>query len=566
MTDLKNLVVTPEEARELRSRAASLRSIRISERSLCDLELLASGAFSPLDRFMGQADYNRVLGELKLANNSFFPVPITLPVDPGSVRLDEEITLCNSRNEPLALMTVEEIYDWNWVDVANELIGTLDERQPLVSEMKASGRINISGPLKVLQLPRHYDFQSIRLSPAETRARLASMGNANVVALQMRHPMDRMQEELLRRAAQETEAGILLQLVAGLAKPGDIEHFARIRSYRVLAEQWSGPSRPVLSLLPMAPRLAGPREVLLQALVAGNYGANHLLHIEEDDRPSHSERVRELGQKHSDELGVKMLPVRKLVYLPDERRYEDASGIQLRERTVAVSAAQAREKYLDCGKRPPQWLMRSDVAEILEEVYPPMHRRGVCIWFTGLSGAGKSTTAEVLTVLLLEHGRQVTVLDGDVVRTHLSKGLGFNKDDRDINIRRIGFVASEIARHGGVVICAAVSPYRETRQDVRNMVGAEQFIEVFVNTPLEVCEQRDAKGMYAKARRGEIRDFTGIDDPYEPPFQPEITLDTVRSTPEENARRILEYLIGEGFVREQDIRTSEPVYASAGGI
>jgi sulfate adenylyltransferase len=243
-----------------------------------------------------------------------------------------------------------------------------------------------------------------------------------------------------------------------------------------------------------------------------------------------------------------VIPFEELVYLPDEDRYEEVSRVSSQARTAAISGTQVRQEYLNKGRKLPNWFTRPEVAEILAEAYPPRHQ-GVCIWFTGLSGAGKSTTAEVLAVRLLERGRQATVLDGDVVRTHLSKGLGFSKEDRDTNIRRIGFVAAEIVRHGGLAICAAVSPYLVTRNEVRDMMGQEHFIEVFVDTPLEVCEARDAKGMYAKARRGEITGFTGIDDPYKPPTHPEITLDTVAQTPEENAHCILDYLTQRGFVR-----------------
>jgi sulfate adenylyltransferase len=244
-----------------------------------------------------------------------------------------------------------------------------------------------------------------------------------------------------------------------------------------------------------------------------------------------------------------VIPFEELVYLPDEDRYEEVSRVSPQAKTASISGTQVRQEYLNKGRKLPDWFTRPEVAEILAEAYPPRHQQGVCIWFTGLSGSGKSTTAEALTVLLLERGRQATVLDGDVVRTHLSKGLGFSKEDRDTNIRRIGFVAAELVRHGGMTICAAVSPYLATRNEVRNMVGPDHFIEVFVDTPLEVCEQRDAKGMYAKARRGEITGFTGIDDPYEPPTHPEIALDTVAQTPEQNARDILAYLSERGFVR-----------------
>jgi sulfate adenylyltransferase len=247
---------------------------------------------------------------------------------------------------------------------------------------------------------------------------------------------------------------------------------------------------------------------------------------------------------------MKVVPFKQLVYLPDEDRYEEESKVEQTARTASISGTQVREEYLHNGKKLPDWFTRPEVADILADSYPPRHKQGFCIWFTGLSGSGKSTTADVLTELLQQHGRQITVLDGDVVRTHLSKGLGFSKEDRDVNIRRIGYVASEIVRHGGVVVCAAVSPYRAARNDVRNMVGNSHFVEVFVNTPLEVCEQRDVKGMYAMARRGEIQGFTGIDDPYEPPLHPELTLETLQYTPEENAYLVVAYLITQGFLRE----------------
>jgi sulfate adenylyltransferase len=306
--------------------------------------------------------------------------------------------------------------------------------------------------------------------------------------------------------------------------------------------------------------MAGPREALWHALIRRNYGATHFIVGRDHAGPGDDSTgtpfygpyaAQDLLQRYSAELGVQMVPCRELLYLPDEARYEEVSRIPVAARTAAISGTQVREQYLNQGRTLPEWFTRPEVAEILAETYPPRHRQGVCVWFTGLSGAGKSTTADVLTVLLLEHGRQVTVLDGDVVRTHLSQGLGFSKADRDTNIRRIGFVAAEIVRHGGVAVCAAASPYRATRNDVRNLVGVEHFVEVFVDTPLEVCEARDTKGLYARARRGEIKNFTGIDDPYEPPEHPEMRLDTVTHTPEENARRILQLLIQRGFVRLQ---------------
>jgi sulfate adenylyltransferase len=428
----------------------------------------------------------------------------------------------------------------------------------LVAEMHRWGKLHLSGRLQVLQLPKHYDFQGLRLTPAQTRARLEEFGYANVVAFQTRNPLHRVHEELTKRAAQEVDGVLLLHPVVGMTKPGDVDHYTRVRAYKALAAGYYDPNRILLALLPLAMRLAGPREALWHALIRRNHGANHFIVGRDHAGPGNDSTgqpfygpydAQELLQRYSAELGVNMVPFHELVYLPDQERYEEVSHIPSGTRTASISCTQVREQYLNQGRTLPPWFTRPEVAEILAETYPPRHRQGVCIWFTGLSGAGKSTTAEVLTVLLLEHGRQVTLLDGDVVRTHLSKGLGFSKEDRDTNIRRIGFVAAEIVQHGGIAICAAVSPYRATRNDVRNLIGAEHFVEVFVDTPLEVCETRDTKGMYAKARRGEIKDFTGIDDPYEPPAQPEVTLDTVTHTPEENARLILHYLGQHGFVR-----------------
>jgi sulfate adenylyltransferase len=556
---LVDLLVPAELQDDAKAYANRLPSVQLSERAVCDLELLATGAFSPLDRFMSQTDYERVLADMRLTSGPLFPIPVTLPVEPSpALHLDSDVALRNTKNELLAVMTPTEIYAWDRHEVAQQVLGTRDPRHPLVAEMHRWGRLNISGPLRVLQLPQHYDFQELRLTPAQTRARLITFGYQNVVAFQTRNPLHRVHEELTKRAAKEVDGVLLLHPVVGLTKPGDVDHYTRVRTYKALTQRYYDPDRVLLALLPLAMRLAGPREALWHALIRRNYGANYLIVGRDHASPGGDSTGRpfygpydaqELVERYRAELGVGMVPFRELVYLPDEQRYEEVSNIPAQARTSSISGTQVREEYLSHGKPLPTWFTRPEVAEILAETYPPRYRQGVCVWFTGLSGAGKSTTAEVLTVLLLEHGRQVTVLDGDVVRTHLSKGLGFSQADRDTNIRRIGFVAAEIVRHGGVVVCAAVSPYQATRNDVRAMVGTERFIEVFVDTPIDVCEARDVKGMYAKARRGEIKDFTGIDDPYEPPLCAEITLDTVQHTPADNARCILDHLIQRGFVR-----------------
>jgi sulfate adenylyltransferase len=556
---LIDLCVTSSRLAELKDEAMGLPSLQLTERSSCDLELLAAGAFSPLDRFMGRRDYERVVKEMRLGNGHVFPIPVTLPVSPGpEIKLGNRIALRDSSNRVLAVMTIEEIYEWDLQEVARSVFGTLDVRHPLVSEMYGWGKLNISGRLEVLQLPRHFDFQELRLTPKQTRARLQEYGRHNVVAFQTRNPLHRAHEELTKRAAREVDGVLLLHPVVGLTRPGDVDHYTRVRTYKALADRYYKDGQVLLTLLPLAMRLAGPREALWHALIRRNFGANHLIlgrdhaspGVDSAGKPFYGPYdAQALVEQFSEELGVGVVQFRELVYIPAENRYEEVSKITSKTQTASISGTEVRQEYLNNGKPLPSWFTRPEVAQILAETYPPRHRQGVCIWFTGLSGAGKSTTAEALTGLLLEHGRQVTVLDGDVVRTHLSRGLGFSKDDRDVNIRRIGFVASEIVRHGGAVICAAVSPYRATRNEVRNMVETDRFVEVYVNTPIEVCESRDVKCMYAKARRGEITGFTGIDDPYEAPLDPELILDTQSHSAEENARIILEFLKSQGFVR-----------------
>lgn len=555
---LIDLLVTDEERDELHARAADLPRLQLTARNVCDLELLSIGGFSPLNRFMSRADYDRVLAESRLADGTLFPIPITLTVNKDcGLKCGGEIALADSYNNLLAVMTVEEIYEWDRGHEARSVYGTNDPRHPLAAEMNGWGDLCASGSLRVLRLPCYHDFKSLRLAPAEVRARLSLMGRANVVAFQTRNPLHRAHEELTVRAAREVDGTLLLHPVVGLTKPGDIDHFTRVRSYKALAERYYDPRRMLLALLPLAMRMAGPREALWHALIRRNYGANHLIVGRDHASPGKDSQGRpfyepyaaqELVTRHSDETGVRPVPFSEMVYLPEEDRYEEKARISPGSRTAFISGTEVRETYLRRGRQLPHWFTRPEVASILAEAHPPRHRQGFCVWFTGLSGAGKSTTAEILTVRLLEYGRQTTVLDGDVVRTHLSRGLGFSREDRDTNVRRIGFVASEIVRHGGGVICAAVSPYGATRNECRALIGGDRFVEVFVDTPLEVCEQRDAKGMYALAREGKIKNFTGVDDVYEPPLNAEIVLDTVWHTPEENAERVLTYLIEQGFV------------------
>jgi sulfate adenylyltransferase len=501
---------------------------------------------------------------MRLADGTLFPMPIPLPVDEEAVariKIGRDIALRSPGNELLAIMNVEEIYEWDRDEVSLKAFGSLDLRHPIVAEMHSWGKFFISGPMQVIQLPSHYDFKSLRFTPTETRAKLESFGHHNVIAFQTRNPLHRVHEELTKRATMEKDGVLLLHPSVGMTKPGDVDHFTRVRTYKALAQRYYDPDRILLSLLPLAMRMGGPREAVWHAIIRRNHGANHLIVGRDHAGPGNDSSgkpfygpydAQEMVEAHAEELGVTAVPFQMLVYLPEEDRYEEVTKITKETKTASISGTQVREQYLQSGKQLPEWFTRPEVAEILAETYPPRYRQGVTVWFTGLHNAGKSTTAGVLTTLLQEYGRNVTLLDGDVVRTHFSEGLGFSKEDRDEHVRRIGFVASEITRHGGIAVCAAVSPYRTTRNEVRNMVGQENYIEVFVNTPLEVCEQRDTKGLYARARRGEIKGFTGIDDPYELPQHPEIVIGTLTRTPEENAREVLAMLIDRGFVRTED--------------
>jgi len=555
---LVNLVVTREERQELLERSKRLPSVQISARSLCDLELLATGAFSHLDRFMKRVDYERVLTEMRLTDGTLFPIPVTLPVEESALpSWGEQITLNDARNNTIAVMEIEEIYHYDPQREARLVLGTTDARHPLISEMVQWGKVYVSGAIKVIDLPRYHDFLELRRTPAQVRTILEQMGHSNVVAFQTRNPMHRIHEELTKRAAEEVDGSLLIHPVVGMTKPGDVDHYTRVRVYRALAENYYEKDRTLLSLLPLAMRMAGPREALWHAIIRRNFGANYFIIGRDHAGPgkdSHGRpfygpyEAQAMMSQYGEELGVQPVEFKALVYLADEDRYEEDNKVPEDARVFNISGTQVRDDYLAKGVPLPEWFTRKETADILQQMYPPRHEQGFCIWFTGLSGSGKSTTAEVLTSLLLERGKQITLLDGDVVRTHLSKGLGFSREDRDTNILRIGFVAGEIARHGGAVICAAISPYRSTRNEARKMVGEEHFIEVYVDTPIDVCEQRDVKGMYARARRGQITGFTGVDDPYEVPMNPEITLYTVDTTPEENARKIVAFLEDRGYL------------------
>ena len=565
--DLIDLLEPSESLADLERYAAKLPSIQLSERSRCDLELLATGAFSPLDRFLSRDDFESVSRTMRLANGTVFPIPIALPVaDDAPVEVGKDVALRGPHNELLAVMTVEEIYDWHHGEVAKLVFGTNDPKHPLVAEMASWGRRNISGPLRVIDVGAPRDFRELRRTPSEVRALLAARGRANVVAFQTRNPVHRAHEELMKRAFAAIDGVLLLHPVVGMTKPGDVDHYTRVRTYRALTERHFPPECVVLSLLPLAMRMAGPREALWHAIIRRNYGASHFIvgrdhaspGVDSAGRPFYGPyEAQELVAEYAEEIGMQMMPFHELVYVEELGGYEEVSRVPAGAKILSISGTQVRE-LLGAGHSLPEWFTRPEVAAILAETYPQKVKQGFCVWFTGLSGAGKSTTAELVVNSLLQEGREVTLLDGDVVRTHLSKGLGFSKEDRDTNILRIGFVGAEIVRHGGAVVCAAVSPYRGARNVVREMIGSAKFIEVFVDTPLEVCEARDEKGIYAAARRGDVRNVTGIDDPYERPTTAELTIGTTAATAETNADAIIAMLRERGFLRALVNPTEEP--------
>jgi len=553
---LVDLLAPPAERPDLVHRASALPSLSLSTRSLCDLELLVTGAFSPLDHFMGEADYRRVVEEMRLGAGTFFPMPITLPVPEGSgLRVGGEVALRTAQNVLVAVMRVDELFGAH-PDEARLVAGTGDTRHPLVAEMAQWPKTFASGPLRAVALPEHHDFAALRRTPAEVRRRLEERGFGRVVAFQTRNPIHRAHEWITKKAAADVDGTLLIHPAVGLTKPGDLDHFTRVRCYSLLVERYYDPARTLLSLLPLAMRMAGPREALWHALIRRNFGASHFIvgrdhaspGLDSQGRPFYGPYdAQKLLASRQQELGVTMVPVGEVVYLPDEDRYEESDRVPAGRATASLSGTAVRGA-LSAGEELPAWFTRPEIARVLREVHPPLHKRGFCLWFTGLSGAGKTTIADVLLVRLMEHGRQVTSLDGDVVRTHLSKGLGFSKEDRDTNILRIGWVCEVLSRNDVVAIGAAISPYREIRDQVRANIG--RFVEVYMEAPLEVLADRDPKGLYRKAMAGEIKGFTGVDDPYEAPLNPEVVCHTDGSeTAEQSAAKVLAKLEELGYSR-----------------
>jgi sulfate adenylyltransferase len=559
---LVNLLVDDARAAEMKATAKDYASLTLDERALCDLELLAVGGFSPLAGFLGKADYDRVVAEMRLADGTLWPLPVTLPVTPGDgIAEGKPLALRDVYGNLLAFLHVEELHAYDRQAEARGAYGSTDARHPSVAYLnRQPGSHYAAGRLEVLRTPPHYDFVDLRRTPAALRAHFESLGWTRVVAFQTRNPLHRAHEELTKRAAQQIGGGLLIHPVVGVTKPGDVDHFTRVRCYRALVDNYYEPGSVVLSLLPLAMRMAGPREVLLHAIIRRNHGCTHFIVGRDHAGPGNDSTgkpfyspyaAQETMGKHQDEIGMQMVDFKQMVYLPDENRYSPVDEVPAGARTADISGTQVRDNYLAKGLQLPEWFSRPAVAEILNETNPPRFRQGLTIWFTGLSGSGKSTVAHALVERLAEFGRNVSLLDGDEIRTHLSRGLGFSKEDRDTNIRRVGFVAGLVAQHGGTTLCSVISPYRAVRDEARKM-SKGNFVEVFCDTPIAVCEQRDVKGLYAKARNavaeGKPMGFTGVDDPYEPPLRPEVTLDTSKLSVQQCVDTIIERLMALGYI------------------
>ena len=539
----------------LKQEAGDLESIVLNPVQMCDFEMIANGGFAPLDRFMGKADYENVLSNMRLANGSVFPVPVTFPVD-EEYEIGTRIALRDSYGTLLAVMTIEEQYTWDKKEYGTALLGSYDTAHPFIPVIERWGAYNISGPLEVIALPQHEDFKELRLTPEQVREKLMESGNENLVAFQTRNPLHRAHEELTKRAATSANATLLLHPVVGLTKPGDIDHITRVRCYKALADNHYVGQKVILSLLPLAMRMAGPREALWHAIIRKNYGATHFIVGRDHAGPgnnSHGEpfygpyQAQELVLQYAEEIDVKILTFNEMVYVEELDSYKESSDVKEGETVRSISGTQVREEYLALGKPLPEWFTRPEVAKILADANVPRIKQGFCLWFTGLSASGKSTIAQAVENKLNESGRATTVLDGDIVRTHLSKGLGFSREDRDENVKRIGYVASQVVKHNGIAICSAISPYEETRDTVRQYFERGRFIEVYISTPLEVCEARDPKGLYSLARQGKMPGFTGIDDAYEIPNNPEIEIDTSVVSVDKAVQSILDELRTKGF-------------------
>ena len=551
----------PANPREPEESGRGWPSWNLTDRQLCDLELLLNGGFSPLSGFLTEADYQPVLTDMRLADGSLWPMPVTLDVTEEfakGVSVGDSIALRDPEGVMLAALHIEDMWHPDREREAETVFGTTNPEHPGVEFLlNGPNPVYLGGRVEGVQLPVHYDFPMLRLTPAELRDEFTRRGWTKIVAFQTRNPMHRAHVELTLRAAKGIEANLLIHPVVGMTKPGDVDHYTRVRAYQHVLKRYPK-GTAMLSLLPLAMRMGGPREAVWHAIIRKNYGVTHLIVGRDHAGPGSDSSgkpfygpydAQVLLKEHQEEIGVEMVPFRMMVYVPDHDRFQPVDEIPENTKTLSISGTELRDRLAD-GREIPEWFTYPEVVNELRHTHPPRHKQGFTVFFTGLSGSGKSTIANVLLVKLLEMGgRPVTLLDGDIVRKNLSSELGFSKEHRDINIMRIGYVASEITKNGGIALCAPIAPYEWVRVHNRELISrVGGYILVHVSTPIEVCEQRDRKGLYAKARAGIIKEFTGISDPYEEPLNADLSIDTTDISPGEAANQIILHLESMGYI------------------
>jgi len=559
---LKELYLGESAAEKEKLIAVDYPSWNLTNRQLCDIELMLNGAFSPLEGFLNSRDYQRVLEEMRLSSGILWPMPITLDVTrefADTLQQGSMLALRDQEGVLVATMEIEELWEPDKTAEAELVFGTSLQDHPAVHYlMNNTNDVYTGGKLRGVEPPTHYDFKLLRDSPSELRGRFRKLGWRKVVAFQTRNPMHRAHQEITFRAATMHEANLLIHPVIGMTKPGDVDHYTRVRCYEKILDRYPEQTT-ALSLLNLAMRMAGPREAIWHALIRKNYGCTHFIVGRDHAGPGNKAdgtpfyepyEAQDMYQKYQEEMDITMVPFQMMVYVEDRAQYIPVNETTKEMKILNISGTEFRRRLRE-GLEIPEWFSYGEIIDELRKIYPPKHLQGFTVFFTGLSGSGKSTIANALLVKMLENGgRRVTILDGDVVRKHLSSELGFSKEHRDLNILRIGYVAAEITKNGGVAICAPIAPYQKTRREVRQMIEeVGGFVEVYVNTPLEECEKRDRKGLYAMARAGKIKGFTGIDDPYETPQDPEMVIDTLEMSPELAAHRLFVKLEGLGYIK-----------------
>jgi sulfate adenylyltransferase len=558
---LINLIPNSKEIEKLKNDTLSMPSLDLNERQLCDLELMLNGGFSPLTGFLNRSDYDSVLKNMRLSNGVLWPIPIMLDVNyelAKQLNFGDKLALRDVEGVVIAVISIEDIWRIDKAAEAQFVFGSTDDKHPGVKYLNNNtNEFYIGGGVIGLQLPVHYDYIKHRHTPKELRQKFEKSTWNKVVAFQTRNPMHRAHQEITMKAAKSIQANLLIHPVVGMTKPGDIDHFTRVKCYEEILKKFPNKTTS-LSLLPLAMRMAGPREAVWHAIIRKNFGCTHIIIGRDHAGPgvdSHGNTfynpyaAQDLLKEYEEELGIQMVPFEMMLYSSDRSEHIPASEVKEDENILNISGTELRRR-LQRGLDVPEWFSYREVVEILQKSYPPRNKQGFTVFFTGLSGSGKSTIANALMTTLMEMiERPITLLDGDIVRKNLSSELGFSQKHRNLNVLRIGFVASEITKNGGIAICAPIAPYAETRDQVRRVIELlGGFLEIHVSTSIEVCEERDRKGLYAKARAGVIKEFTGISDPYESPVNPEVVIDTESCKPADAVQRIILKLESMGLI------------------